>query len=154
MTALHESDSIVVNAEPRQLYDLVADVTRMGEWSPVCTGCSWEPGHGLHLGGRFTGRNEWCGQTWETACEVVVAEPEREFAFVVLETDVRWGYHFTVVSGGTRVTETWDIPNSAVAVWTSRAGAAAQAQIADRRQRTRSEIAATLAEIKRAAESM
>jgi hypothetical protein len=151
-TALHESDSLVVASQPKALYDMVADVTRMGEWSPVCRACWWDPGHGPRPGARFTGRNEWSDQTWETGSEVVVADHGREFAFVVSETGTRWGYEFSPVQGGTRVTESWDIPEPSLAVWRERAGADADAQVLDRIERTHTEIVATLAAIKRAAE--
>jgi Polyketide cyclase / dehydrase and lipid transport len=150
---LRESDVVIIARPPDVAYDMVADVTRMGEWSPVCKACWWNADDTPGVGARFTGRNEWADRTWETQAEVVAADRGREFAFVVLETGTRWGYQFSPVQGGTRVTETWDIPPSAVAVWTQRAGADAEAQILDRTERTRTEIAATLAAIKKAAES-
>ena len=153
MVALHESGSVVVAREPDEVYDMVADVTRMGEWSPVCKACWWDVGDAPEVGARFTGRNELPDRTWETSSEVVVADRGREFAFVVSETGTRWGYEFRPVDGGTRVTEAWDLTPRVVAVWTERAGTDAEAQILDRVERTRAEIAATLAAIKKAAEA-
>ena len=91
---------------------MVADVTRMGEWSPVCTACWWDEGDGPHVGAKFTGRNERPERTWETRSEVVTADRGREFAWVVAEppTRARWGYSFVAVDGGTEVTETWELP--------------------------------------------
>ena len=83
----------------------------------------------------------------------MVADRGREFAFVVTETGTRWSYDFRAVEGGTRVTESWDLTAPVVAVWEERAGTDAEAQIRDRVERTRAEIAATLAAIKTAAES-
>lgn len=148
--ALHQSYSLVVAGRPEEVYDMVADVRRMGEWSPVCKACWWDPGHGPRAGARFTGRNEWSDQTWETGSEVVVADRGREFAFVVSETGTRWGYEFSAAQGGTRVTESWDIPEPALALWRERAGADADAQVLDRTERTHAEILATLAAIRRA----
>jgi hypothetical protein len=105
------------------------------------------------VGGRFTGRNETAARTWETRCEVLAAEPGREFAFVVGDARVRWGYTFTPVEGGTRVTESWEILPAGVASFGERFGAEAPAQIADRTEAARQGIAATLAAIKKAAES-
>jgi uncharacterized membrane protein len=34
----HISHSVVINAPAEMLYDMLADVTRMGEWSNACTG--------------------------------------------------------------------------------------------------------------------
>ena len=44
MTELTLSDSISVAVTPDELYALVSDVTRMGEWSPVCKACWWDEG--------------------------------------------------------------------------------------------------------------
>jgi hypothetical protein len=151
--ALHESGSVVVATPPEDVYDMVADVTRMGEWSPVCRACRWEPGHTLRPGALFRGRNEAFGRTWETTSQVVVADRPRAFAFVVAETGTRWGYEFRAVEDGTEITETWDIPEGPLATWKQLAGSDADAQIRDRTEQTRTEIVATLAAIKRAAES-
>ena len=39
---LSYAESIDIARDPEALYDMVSDVTRMGEWSPVCTGGSWD----------------------------------------------------------------------------------------------------------------
>ena len=36
MSNLSHSESIVVDRCAEDLYDMVSDVTRIGEWSPVC----------------------------------------------------------------------------------------------------------------------
>lgn len=81
--------SIVVQAPPDAVCDLVSDVTRTGEWSPVCASCWWDEGAGPWKGAWSTGRNEVPGRTWETRSQVVAAEPGREFAFVVGGTRAR-----------------------------------------------------------------
>jgi hypothetical protein len=153
MSGLSYSESIVIARSPDTLYDLVSDVTRMGEWSPVCKACWWDDGDQPRVGAWFTGRNEVPGRTWETRSEVVAAEPGREFAFVVGGAWVRWSYTFTPVDGGTRVTESWEFLPAGIARFEKRYGAEAQAQIADRAQAARTGIPATLAAIKRTAES-
>ena len=35
---------ITIAAAPEAVWDLIADVTRMGEWSPETTGCEWIEG--------------------------------------------------------------------------------------------------------------
>jgi hypothetical protein len=150
---LSYSESIVVESSPDSVYELVSDVTRMGEWSPVCTACWWDEGAGPRVGAWFTGRNETPGRTWETRSEVVAAEPGREFAFIVGGAWVRWGYTLTPVDGGTQVTESWEFLPAGIARFEERYGPDAQAQIADRTEAARTGIPATLAAIKRAAES-
>ncbi len=34
--------SIIIETTPEAIYDLVSDITRTGEWSPVCTACWWD----------------------------------------------------------------------------------------------------------------
>ncbi len=132
---------------------MVADVTRMGDWSPVCKECWWDDGASAAVGSWFTGRNELPDRTWETRCEVVVANRGREFAFVVGGSYTRWGYTFTPVEGGTRITESWEFLPGGAAMFEERFGADAQAQLANRAEAARSGIPITLAAIKRAAES-
>ena len=153
MNDLNYSESIVVTRSPEDLYDMVSDVTRMGEWSPVCKACWWEDDGGSRTGAWFTGRNEMPGRTWETRSVVVAADRGREFAFVVGGSWVRWGYTFAAVDGGTQITESWEFLPDGVARFRNRFGSDAPAQIADRAEAARSGIPATLAAIKKAAES-
>lgn len=152
-TPLQHSGSITVARPPEDLYDMVSDVTRMGEWSPICKACWWDEGDGPRKGAWFTGRNEVPERTWETRSEVVVADPGREFAFVVSATGTRWGYTFTPVDGGTEVTESWELPPTGVAFFEERYGEEAEAQIATRSETARAGIEATLAGIKKVAEA-
>src|SRR5437868_11089467 len=124
----HHSDALVIARSPEALYDMVSDVTRMGEWSPVCKACWWDEGDTARVGAWFTGRNELPERTWETRSEVVVADRGREFTFVVSATGTRWSYRFRAVDGGTLVTEAWDFPPSAVKVFEERFGDDAEAQ--------------------------
>jgi hypothetical protein len=153
MSSLRYSESVVVARSPEDLYDMVADVTRMGEWSPVCKACRWENGGGPQPGAWFTGRNELPERTWETRSQVVAADRGREFAFVVGGSWVRWGYTFTAVEGGTQVTESWEFLPDGITRFRNRFGEDAQAQIADRTEAARSGIPVTLAALKKAAES-
>jgi hypothetical protein len=147
------SESIVIARSPEDLYALVCDVTRMGEWSPVCKACWWDDGAGPQVGAWFSGRNEQPDRTWKTRSQVVAAEPGREFAFMVGGDRVRWGYTLTPVDGGTRLTESWEFLPAGIALFHELYGAQAEAQIARRTQDAHSGIPATLAAIKQAAES-
>jgi hypothetical protein len=143
----------VIAATPEALYAMVSDITRMGEWSPVTTSCWWDEGDGPAPGAWFTGHNEAAGRDpWETHCQVVAADPGQEFAFVVGGTWVRWGYSFAPASGGTEVTESWEMLPGGLERFDQRFGADAAAQVADRYQTACQGIAATLAAVKRVAE--
>jgi Polyketide cyclase / dehydrase and lipid transport len=153
MSSLQYSESIVVARSPEVLYDMVSDVTRMGEWSPVCRACWWDDGDGPRAGAWFTGRNELPERTWETRSQVVASDRGREFAFEINSGWVRWGYMFTAVDSGTQVTESWEFLPAGIAGFHDRYGDGAEAQIANRTEAAHQGIPATLAAIKKAAEA-
>src|SRR6516165_10390336 len=129
MNPLTQSVSIIIERAPEVVYDMVADVTRMGEWSPVCKACWWEEGDGPSVGAVFTGRNETPERTWETKNKVVAADRGKEFSWEVQATHTRWGYTFAPAEGGTEVTERWDLPAEGITFFEERFGNDAPAQI-------------------------
>ncbi|MDQ0770221.1 hypothetical protein QF031_002970 [Pseudarthrobacter defluvii] len=149
-------ESVTVQASVEKLYDLVSDITRTGEWSPVCTSCWWddEATVGGQPGAWFTGRNELPHRTWETRSQVVAAERGREFAWVVGGRFVRWGFILTPADNGTTLTETWEFLPEGIAMFGEKYGDEADAQIAERTQQALDGIPKTLAAIKRIAESV
>jgi hypothetical protein len=153
MSELRHSGSIAVSASPEGLYDLVSDVTRTGEWSPVCTTCWWDEGASGQVGDWFTGRNVTPQRTWETRSQVAVADRGREFAFVVGGSLVRWSFTLRPVDGGTELTESWAFLPDGLSLFAQRYGDAAQEQIAERTRAAHEGIPTTLAAIKRIAEA-
>ncbi len=153
MSDLTYSESIVVSRPAAELYDMVADVTRTGEWSPVCRACWWDERARPEVGAWFTGRNEVPGRTWETRSQVLVADRGKEWAFAVGGSSVRWSYTFAPVAGGTEVTESWEFLPDGLARFDERYGDDAAAQVQDRADAAHRGIPATLAAIKAAAES-
>lgn len=153
MTGLDLARSVVVEGcSPERLYDLVSDVTRTGEWSPICRACWWDEGDGPRVGARFTGRNEVPGRTWETRSRVVAADRGREFAWEVGEGYVRWGYRLAAVPGGAELTESWEFLPAGLAMFREKYGEQAQQQIEERTRAAHEGIPATLAAIKRIVE--
>ncbi len=153
MNQLKISESISVAATPDALYELVSDVTKMGQWSPICKACWWddEPG-GPRVGAWFTGRNETPERTWETRCRVVAATPGQEFAWEVNDGWVHWGYTFAADGSGALLTENWEFLPAGIAGFHERFGPQASDEIEKRRSAAVSGIPATLAAIKTAAE--
>ena len=154
MADLTYSDSVVVRSSPEALYDLVSDVTRTGEWSPICRACWWDEGASAVAGAWFTGRNEVPGRTWETRSQVVVADRGREFAWLVSGRLVRWGFILAPVEGGTLLTESWEFLPAGLERFAELYGDRAQEQIADRTRAAHEGIPATLATIKAIAEDV
>src|SRR5687768_368195 len=106
--------STVVAASPEKLYALVADVTRMPEFSPEVASIRWLDGaSGPAVGARFEAVNtNAAGKSWTNRPVVTVAEPGREFAFTRTEPfagTIAWRYRFEPVENGTRVTESYDV---------------------------------------------
>jgi hypothetical protein len=102
-----------MSVPPEKLYDMVSDVTRMGEWSPETVRCRWIAGaSGPAVGARFKGTNRRGVVRWNTRPEVVAAEPGREFAFITrgMGPATRWTYRFEPApDGGSDVTESFEM---------------------------------------------
>jgi hypothetical protein len=154
MTELsHEhAESIHVDRTPTEVYDLVSDVTRTGEWSPVCTGCEWDEGDGPAVGAHFTGTNEVPGRTWQTRSTVMTADPGRDFSWEVGDGLVRWGYQVEPDGDGSKLTESWEFCEAGLQFFVEKYGDEAQEQIADRTRAAHQGIPVTLAAIKQVAE--
>ncbi|MGA9869897.1 MAG: SRPBCC family protein [Rhodococcus sp. (in: high G+C Gram-positive bacteria)] len=112
------SDSVVVGADPRTVYDAISDPTRMGDWSPENRGAVvHDPRESAYVGMTFDGRNKRGRARWITRCTVTVADPGQAFEFTVHAIGIKtprlrganatWRYDFRAVDGGTEVTETW-----------------------------------------------
>ncbi|WP_104126859.1 SRPBCC family protein [Cryobacterium sp. Y57] len=160
---LSHQESVIVEASATFLYDLLSDITRTGEWSPVCTSCWWDDeAEAGRVGAWFTGRNELPHRTWQTRSEVVRAERGHEFAWVVGGSFVRWSFSFTAPENGTEtgtengtgtmLTESWDFLPDGIAMFEEKFGEDAHAQITDRTQQALEGIPKTLRAIKRIAE--
>lgn len=146
-------ESVTVQASAEEVYDLVSDITRTGEWSPICKACCWDDENSAgQVGAWFTGRNELPHRTWETRSQVVAAEPGREFAWVVGGKFVRWGFSMAPADTGTTLTETWEFLPDGIAMFDEKFGDKAPEQIADRTQQALDGIPVTLAAIKQIAE--
>lgn len=98
-----------------RIWDLVSDVTRIGEFSPETFEAEWTgDATGPDTGARFRGhvKRNGKGPVYWTTCTVVACEPGREFAFGVgadgkpLNT---WRYVLTPADGGTDVTESFEL---------------------------------------------
>lgn len=150
---LTHEQSILVERSPEEVYDLVSDIGRTGEWSPICTACWWEdPGSAGTIGAWFIGHNELPDRTWETRSQVVAAERGVEFAWMVGAGFVRWGYRLAAEGHGSRLTETWHFRPEGLRMFTEKYGDRGPAEIAARTEAARSGIPQTLAAIKRIVE--
>jgi hypothetical protein len=99
---------VTVDADIDEVWDVVRDVTRVGEWSQECVDAAW-------LGdstwatpeARFRGRNRAGVFRWARVCEIVSAEPY-ELVWVTIPTALypdssKWRIVLERVDGGTRI---------------------------------------------------
>jgi hypothetical protein len=110
------SVTVRIAAEPRVVWDLVSDVTRIGEFSPETFEAEWLDGaSGPAIGARFRGhvKRNGIGPIYWTQCEVTSCEPEHDFGFAVYagrSPTNTWHYHLAERAGGTDVTESFELP--------------------------------------------
>jgi len=97
----------VIEAPADIVYDLLSDVTAMGQYSTENTGAVWLGGAtGAAVGARFKGTNAIGSTRWSTKPTVIAADRGHRFEFVVPgRSGATWTYTFDPVQGGTKVTE-------------------------------------------------
>lgn len=142
-----------IAAPPDAVYDAIADVTRMGEWSIECHACAWHEGvDGPAVGAVFDGHNRAGDNEWTTQGTIVVADRPRAFVFECSLNGFHystWGYSIEATDSGSRVTE-WSenlIPEE------FKAASAEISGIEDRDGRNRETISATLERLAAALEA-
>ena len=109
---MHLEISTRINASPQDVYGLVSDLERMGEWSTENIGGEWTDGTPGEVGSRFLGTNRIKTFEWSVPVEVTVADPGECFEFVAAPDDgpfVRWTFRLAPTSVGTELTEIWDV---------------------------------------------
>src|SRR5439155_6999426 len=107
-------------ASPEAVWALVADVTRIGEFSPETFEAEWigraktnGPGVGAHFRGHVN-RNQR-GIIYWTVCKVVEYDEPRVFAFSVLvrgRAVSTWRYDIRPTATGCDVTESFQLDNN------------------------------------------
>lgn len=146
----HAERSVTIHATPEAVYDLVADVTRMGDWSPECVACEWvdEP---RQVGSKFRGHNRRGLARWSTTAEVVAAERPLTFAFATQyrgQASTRWTYTLRAVETGTELSEGFESVHTPALI-----ALAERLFIRDRQEQLEAGIDQTLATIKTVAEA-
>jgi uncharacterized protein YndB with AHSA1/START domain len=164
VTGLAATVDLVVAARPEHVWDLVADITKVGGWSPECFRADWldEPGR-ARPGARFTGYNRLPnGFEYNVTCVITEADRPHVFAWVVLdESDdpdrpsSSWRYRIDPLPGiGTSVRQRFIHGPGAsyLRVVAAKAPERAAEIIAARRDALRANMTATLRAMKAAAE--
>jgi hypothetical protein len=102
--------AVTVDAAIDDVWAVVRDVTRVGEWSHECLGAAWV-GESTEAtpGARFRGRNRAGLFRWGRVCEIVSAEPFELVWFTVptalYPDSSEWRITLSEVDGGTRISQ-------------------------------------------------
>jgi uncharacterized protein YndB with AHSA1/START domain len=143
-----------VNASPEQVWGLVTDLPRMGEWSPENNGGSWQ--HGANVaafGAKFKGLNSNGKKRWSTIAKVTALDAPRSFAFDVTAVGVKiatWRYDIAAsAGGGSTVSETWTDNRG----WFAKKLGGQASGVADREAHNRAGMERTLEAMAAAAEA-
>lgn len=106
-TTLEVTVERTIPASPDALYNIVTDVTRIGELSPECRSAQWVGKNaGPAVGARFKGNNELGKNKWTTKPTVTAATQGEVFEFKVpMGFGPTWRYEFHATPEGTRVVE-------------------------------------------------
>jgi hypothetical protein len=151
---MHAAVTLHIDAEPLRVWELVSDITRMGDYSPEVFEAEWLDGAtGPAVGARYRGhvkRNEK-GPIYWTVCEVTECVPGEVFEFAVVMRDKpvnTWRYEFaSSEGGGTDVTESFRLPDNLLTkVWRPLGGFL-------REDRNRRDMLRTLERVKGVAEA-
>lgn len=119
MLPLTDSVTLHMNASPGVVWELVTDVTRIGEFSPETLEGRWVGGAtGPAVGARFQGhvKRNGRGPMYWTTCTITRCEAERDFAFTVEAPGMKavntWRYQLVPSGDGTDVTESFTLTPS------------------------------------------
>jgi Polyketide cyclase / dehydrase and lipid transport len=111
---MHDSVTVHMAAPPEKVWDLVSDVTRIGEFSPETFEAEWLDGAtGPVTGAKFRGhvKRNGIGPIYWITCTVMVSDPGREFTFATGSGDNVWSYKLVPNGDGTDVTESFALAN-------------------------------------------
>lgn len=104
------TESITIQAPPEEVYEALADVSRMPGWSPELQSVRVPHPGPLVVGDKFSGTNKKGLQIWRTTSKVSVAEPPKVFEIKVTGVGFPvslWRYEVEPEGTGSKVTMTW-----------------------------------------------
>jgi uncharacterized protein YndB with AHSA1/START domain len=100
-----------IKATPEQVWKVVSDLKRMGEWSPQCRKVVVRGGGPVALGTKTVNVNKRGLLVWPTTAKVIRFEPNREIAYKINENNSVWSFTITPTEDGVELTERREAPN-------------------------------------------
>jgi hypothetical protein len=107
------SVEVTVPATPAEVWAVIADPTRTGEWSHETNEVWWLDGATAPVeGARFAGGNRSGRWSWVRTAEIVTADEPVELAWRTIPTrrypdSTEWRFQLTAVEGGTRIRQSF-----------------------------------------------
>jgi hypothetical protein len=104
-----------VDAPLQDVWPVVSDVTRVGEWSHECCSAEWTSGDaGAVPGARFRGRNRSGPWRWTRTCEIVAVDEMHEIVWRTVSTwlfpdSTEWRIALQPSGRGTRITQSFRV---------------------------------------------
>ena len=104
----------VVSAPVEQVWEVVSDLRRIGEFSPQCRKVLARGP--IRLGSRMLNLNRQGWMWWPTSAKVVEYEPLSRIAFAITENRMVWSYTVIPDADGTRIVHRREAPQGTTAV--------------------------------------
>jgi len=101
--------SVEIAASAGEVWQVVSDLRRTGEWSPECSRVT--PIGKVRAGGWLFGVNRRGGVRWVTVSRIVRLEPAREIVWKVLTNGSVWTYRLESAPEGVRLVEMRETPD-------------------------------------------
>ncbi|HEY9314767.1 SRPBCC family protein [Williamsia sp.] len=108
--------STEIKASAEQVWKVVSDLKRMGEWSPQCRKIIVRGGGPVTLGTKTINVNKRGLLVWPTTAKVVRFEPNKEIAYKIAENGTVWSFTITPADDGVKLTERREAPNNTTKV--------------------------------------
>jgi hypothetical protein len=109
------SAETVIDAPAEAIWAVVSDVTRVGDWSGECRGCSWVGGVRAPIpGARFRGANRRSWLRWRRLNEIITVNEPVQLNWRTIPSgpypdSVEWQIDLARENGSTRVRESFTV---------------------------------------------
>lgn len=106
---------VVVDVPPDDVWDVVSDVTRVGEWSHECRSARWlGDDDRARPGARFRGGNRAGMWSWGRTNEIIVVDAPRELRWRTVPTllfpdSTEWRIELEPAQGGTVIRQSFTV---------------------------------------------
>ncbi|MFW0794163.1 SRPBCC family protein [Gordonia sp. CPCC 205515] len=103
-------ESIEINATAEEVWAVISDLKRMGEWSPQCKKMILR-GEPVGMGTKSININRRGVLVWPTTSKIIRFAPNKELGFRVAENKTVWSYTIAPTASGVTVTERREVAN-------------------------------------------